>query len=49
MAYTLVFTEQYNRRAKRLLKRHPDLTQHYLKTLKYWKPILTIRHYDYML
>ncbi len=34
MAYTLVFTEQYNRRAKRFLKRHPDLTQHYLKTLK---------------
>ena len=31
---TLVFTEQYNRRAKRFLKRHPDLTQHYLKTLK---------------
>ncbi len=34
MAYTLVFTEQYNRCAKRFLKRHPDLTQHYLKTLK---------------
>lgn len=34
MAYTLVFTEQYNRRAKRFLKRHPDLTQYYLKTLK---------------
>ncbi len=34
MAYTLVFTEQYNRRAKRFLKRHPELTQQYLKTLQ---------------
>lgn len=34
MAYTLVFTEQYNRRARRFLKRHPELTQQYLKTLQ---------------
>ncbi len=34
MAYTLVFIEQYNRRAKRFLKRHPELTQQYLKTLQ---------------
>lgn len=34
MPYTLVFTEQYNRRARRFLKRHPELTQQYLKTLQ---------------
>ncbi len=34
MSYTLVFTEAYNRRAVRWLKRHPDLRQQYLKTLK---------------
>ena len=32
--FVLVFTEQYNRRAARLLKQHPDLRQHYLKTLQ---------------
>ncbi|WP_296510377.1 hypothetical protein [Rhodoferax sp.] len=30
----LVFTEQYNRKAARFLKRHPDLRQQYLKTLQ---------------
>ena len=34
MSYTLVFTEAYNRRAARWLKKHPDLRQHYLKTLQ---------------
>jgi proteic killer suppression protein len=34
MAYTLVFTEQYTRRAARFLKRHPDLTRQYEKTLE---------------
>ena len=34
MPYGLVFTEQYNRRAARFLKRHPDLRPHYLKTLQ---------------
>lgn len=34
MSYTLVFTEQYDRRASRFLKRHPDLRQQYLKTLQ---------------
>ena len=33
-AYALVFTEQYTRRAAQFLKRHPDLRQHYLKTLQ---------------
>lgn len=33
MPYTLLFTEQYNRRAARFLKRHPELRQLYLKTL----------------
>lgn len=32
--YALVFTEQYNRKAARFLKRHPDLRQQYLKTLQ---------------
>lgn len=34
MPFALVFTEQYNRRAARFLKRHPDLRQLYLKTLQ---------------
>ena len=34
MAWQLVFTEQYNRRAARFLKRHPDATAQYAKTLK---------------
>ncbi len=34
MSYALVFTEQYNRRAARFLKRHPELRQQYLKTLQ---------------
>ena len=33
LSFALVFTEQYNRRAARFLKQHPDLRQHYLKTL----------------
>ena len=32
--FALVFTEQYNRRAARFLKRHADLRRHYLKTLQ---------------
>ncbi len=34
MPYTLVFTEQYNHKAARFLKRHPELRQQYLKTLQ---------------
>lgn len=34
MAWTLVFTDHYTRRAARFLKRHPDLRSPYLKTLK---------------
>ena len=34
MSYTLVFTDQYTRRALRFLKRHPELRQQYLKTLQ---------------
>jgi len=33
MAWQLVFTEQYNRRAARFLKRHPDAIGQYTKTL----------------
>lgn len=33
MSYSLVFTDQYNRRAARFLKRHPQLTEPYRKTL----------------
>ena len=32
--FALVFTEQYNKRAARFLRRHPDLRQQYLKTLQ---------------
>ena len=34
MVYTLVFTPEYDKRAKRFLKRHPELSSHYLKTLQ---------------
>ena len=34
LPFPLVFTEQYNRRASKFLKQHPDLRQHYLKTLQ---------------
>jgi mRNA-degrading endonuclease YafQ of YafQ-DinJ toxin-antitoxin module len=34
MSFTLVFTDQYNRRAASFLKRHPELRQQYLKTLQ---------------
>jgi len=34
MSYVLVFTDAYNRRALRWLKKHPDLRQQYLKTLQ---------------
>ena len=34
MAWQLVFTEQYNRRAARFLRRHPEAGGQYAKTLK---------------
>lgn len=34
MPYELVFTEAYNRRAERWLRKHPDLRGQYLKTLQ---------------
>jgi mRNA-degrading endonuclease YafQ of YafQ-DinJ toxin-antitoxin module len=33
LSWSLVFTERYNRRAARFLRRHPDLRQAYRKTL----------------
>jgi Uncharacterized protein conserved in bacteria len=33
VSYTLVFTDQYNRRAARFLKRHPQVREQYRKTL----------------
>ena len=33
MSFALVFTDAYNRRALRWLKKHPELRQIYLKTL----------------
>lgn len=33
MSYTLVFTDQYNRRAARFLKRQPHMREQYRKTL----------------
>ena len=33
MAYKLIFTEYYTRRALRFLKRHPELKNQYTKTL----------------
>ena len=34
MAYRLVYTESYNKRAAKFLKQHPDLLGQYEKTLK---------------
>ncbi len=34
MSFELVFTDQYNRRAARFLKRHPQLREQYRKTLQ---------------
>lgn len=34
MSFTLVFTDSYNRRAGKWLKRHPELRGQYLKTLQ---------------
>lgn len=34
MSWTLVFTDQYEKRARRFLKRHPELEKQYLKTLQ---------------
>lgn len=34
MPYFLVFTEGYNRRASRFLKKHPEVRAQYLKTLQ---------------
>ena len=34
MSCTLIFTEQYNRRALCFIKRHPNLKKPYLKTLQ---------------
>ena len=34
MTFTLIFTEQYNKRAVRFLKRNPHLERQYLKTLQ---------------
>ncbi|MBC8519247.1 MAG: plasmid stabilization protein [Gammaproteobacteria bacterium] len=34
MSYSLVFSESYSRRARKLLKKHPELRSQYLKTLQ---------------
>ncbi len=34
MSWSLVFTVQYEKRALRFLKRHPELERQYLKTLQ---------------
>ena len=34
MSWSLAFTEQYEKRAVRFLRRHPELEKQYLKTLQ---------------
>ena len=34
MSWQLIFTEQYNRRAAKFLKQHPDVEKQYAKTLE---------------
>jgi mRNA-degrading endonuclease YafQ of YafQ-DinJ toxin-antitoxin module len=33
MGYKLIFTESYNKRARKFLKKHPDVLKQYEKTL----------------
>ena len=37
MNYKLIYTQSYNKRAAKFLKRHPELTGQYEKTLKLLK------------
>ncbi len=34
MTYSLIFTDSYNKKAAKFLKKHPDLINQYEKTLK---------------
>lgn len=34
MSFQLVFTDQYNKRAARFLRQHPEVQKQYLKTLQ---------------
>lgn len=34
MSWSIVFTDQYEKRARKFLKRHPELETQYFKTLK---------------
>ncbi|WP_348683274.1 type II toxin-antitoxin system RelE/ParE family toxin [Acidovorax soli] len=34
MSFALIYTEAYNRRAAKWLRKHPELRQQYLKTLQ---------------
>lgn len=34
MAYRLIYTKSYNKRAKKFIRKHPDLLGQYEKTLK---------------
>ena len=34
MTYRLIYTKSYNKRAKKFIKKHPDLLKQYEKTLK---------------
>jgi len=34
VSYSLVFTESYSKRARKFLKKHPELSVQYLKTLQ---------------
>ncbi|OWS69147.1 type II toxin-antitoxin system YafQ family toxin [Polynucleobacter campilacus] len=38
MSWQLIFTEQYNRRAAKFLKRHPDVETQYAKALELLEP-----------
>jgi hypothetical protein len=46
MSYTLIFTDSYKKRAKRFARQHPELKEHYRKTLLLLSQILTIHHCD---
>ena len=35
MSFTLIFTEEYEQRAKRFVKKHPELKAQYTKTIEF--------------
>lgn len=48
MTWQLIFTEQYNKRAAKFLKRHPDAEKQYEKTLELLGLIRITHHFVFI-